>query len=233
MDNGTHQVVSGPAEEVHAFADQLGIGRRQRQAIASPAPPTTVPWWSRLWTNLQAVFDNIVVSPPAVPLVSNVTGKPVAAEQAMDGAYWRRHARSPVAFRQCVATLAADLGVDAVIELGPHAILGPLVSMNWPTSNVATAAPVVLQSVLRPAFDGSEPERADAFVSAVAGAYRAGLPVDFRGLFAGESRRKINIPGYPFQRQRFWTPAPQRRVCRGLSPPARRKARVAPGRGDV
>ena len=69
-----------------------------------------------------------------------------------------------------------------------------------------------------PSFDGSEPERADAFASAVAGAYRAALPVDFRGLFAGESRRRINIPGYPFQRRRFWTPAPQRRASEDSHP---------------
>ena len=77
---------------------------------------------------------------------------------------------------------------------------------------------MVLQSLLRPSFDGSEPERADAFVSAVSGAYKSGLPVDFRGLFSGEERRKINIPGYPFQRRRFWVPAPQRRVSEDSHP---------------
>ena len=46
---------------------------------------------------------------------------------------------------------------------------------------------------------------------AVAGAYEAGLPIDLTGLFAGEERRKISVPGYPFQRSRYWVAATQRR----------------------
>ena len=41
-------------------------------------------------------------------------------------------------------------------------------------------------------------------VEAVAAAYEAGTQVSFAGLFAGEERRRIAIPGYPFQRRRFW-----------------------------
>ena len=212
VDNGVHQVVSGPAEEVHTFTDQVesdGINVLRLR----PCPAYHSPLVEPALDELAAVFDGITVKEPFVPLVSNVTGQPVGAGERMDGAYWRQHARSPVQFRQCVDTLAADLGVDAVIELGPHAILGPLVSLNWPQGGGIADAPLVLQSILRPAFDGSEPERADAFVNAVAMAYRAGLPVNFRGLFAGEERRKINVPGYPFQRRRFWAPAPQRRAA--------------------
>ena len=217
VDNGAHQVISGPADEVHAFADQLesdGVNVRRLR----PSPAYHSPLVEPALDELEAVFKNVAVRQPSVALVSNVTGQPVEAERQMDGAYWRQHARTPVKFRQCVETLAADLGVDAVIELGPHAILGPLVSLNWPRGAEIVDAPLVLQSLLRPSFDGSEPERADAFVGAVATAYKAGLPVDLTGLFAGEARRKINIPGYPFQRRRFWVPAPQRRVSEDSHP---------------
>ena len=43
-----------------------------------------------------------------------------------------------------------------------------------------------------------------SYVEAVARAYETGLAIDFAGLFAGEQRRRISLPGYPFQRQRFW-----------------------------
>ena len=46
---------------------------------------------------------------------------------------------------------------------------------------------------------------------AIAGAYEAGLPVSLAGLFAGEARRRIALPGYPFQRRRHWAPASHRR----------------------
>ena len=204
VDNGTHQVVSGPAEEINAFVDKLEAEnvnvRRLRQSPAYHSPLV-----EPALNDLEAVFADIDVSAANVTLLSNLTGEAIGAEDRLDGAYWRRHARSPVAFRSSVESLA-ELGVDAVIELGPHSVLGPLVSLNWPG-----AAPVVLQSVLRPSQDGSEPERADAYVRGVAGAYEAGLPVDLEGLFAGEDRRKISVPGYQFQRRRYWVAATQRR----------------------
>ena len=209
VDNGTHQVVSGPAEEVHALADQLeAAGLNVRRLRPSPAYHS--PLVEPALDDLEAVFDSVPLSTPQTTFISNLTGAAVEANAKLDGTYWRKHARQPVAFRACIESLSA-LGVDAVIELGPHAVLGPLVSLNWPEDAPIGPSPVVLQSVLRPSWDGSEPERADAYVYAVAGAYEAGLPVDLEGLFAGEERRKVSVPGYAFQRLRYWVTATQRR----------------------
>ena len=208
VDNGTHQVVSGPAEEVHALADQLeAAGLNVRRLRPSPAYHS--PLVEPALDDLEAVFGSVPISTPETAFISNITGAAVDADARLDGAYWRRHARQPVAFRSCIESLAAQ-GIDAVIELGPHAILGPLVSLNWPEDAPSGPTPVVLQSVLRPSWDGSEPERADAYVYAVAGAYEAGLPVDLAGLFSGEERRKVSVPGYAFQRRRYWVTAGRR-----------------------
>ena len=174
VDNGTHQVVSGPAAEVHAFSDRMeeaGVNVRRLR----PSPAYHSPLVEPALDGLEAFFSDIAISSPTLPLVSNVTGKALESGEALDGSYWRRQAREPVAFRRSVETLAS-LGVDAVIEVGPHRVLGPLVSLNWPQIPGNIQAPVVLESLLRPSSDGSEPERADAFIQAVAGAYEAGLP---------------------------------------------------------
>ena len=209
VDNGTHQVVSGPAEEINAFVDEMEAASVNVRRLR-PSPAYHSPLVEPALDDLEAVFADMQVSTAEVTLLSNLTGDPIGADDRLDGAYWRRHARSPVAFRAGVETLA-ELSVDAVIELGPHSVLGPLVSLNWPQRPGGVASPVVLESVLRPSSDGSEPERADAYVRAVAGAYEAGLPVDLTGLFAGEERRKISVPGYAFQRRRYWVTATQRR----------------------
>ena len=209
VDNGTHQVVSGPAEEINAFVDKLEAENVNVRRLR-PSPAYHSPLVEPALDDLEAVFADLQVSAAEVTLLSNLTGAPIGADDRLDGAYWRRHARSPVAFRAGVETLA-ELSVDAVIELGPHSVLGPLVSLNWTQRAGGVASPVVLQSVLRPSSDGSEPERADAYMRAVAGAYEAGLPVDLTGLFAGEERRKISVPGYAFQRRRYWVTSTQRR----------------------
>ena len=43
-----------------------------------------------------------------------------------------------------------------------------------------------------------------AFAEVVAMAYEAGADISFAGLFAGETRRRISLPGYPFQRLSYW-----------------------------
>ena len=43
-----------------------------------------------------------------------------------------------------------------------------------------------------------------SFVAAAAKAYEEGLVVSFESLFAGEERRRISLPGYPFQRRSYW-----------------------------
>ncbi len=209
VDNGAHQVISGPAAQVHAFSDRMEEAGVKVRRLA-PSPAYHSPLVEPALDDLEAFFADVAVSSAGIPLVSNVTGRVVEPGMAMDGAYWRRQAGEPVAFRSSVETLAA-LGVDAVIELGPHAVLGPLVSVNWPQNPGNLEGPAVLVSLLRPSWDGSEPERADAFLQAVAGAYEGGLPVSFEGLFAGESRRRVALPGYPFQRRRHWVPKAGRR----------------------
>ena len=54
------------------------------------------------------------------------------------------------------------------------------------------------------AADEIDGEEGDGFLHAVKTAYEIGLPVSPGGLFAGESRRRRALPGYPFQRMSYW-----------------------------
>ena len=125
------------------------------------------------------------VSAPALALVGGVSG--VAVEGAPAPGYWRSQARDPVLFGRAVRTLA-ELGTTVVLEVGPHAVLGPMAALAWPGEG-----PAVLASQRR--GGGGD------FAAAVAGAYEAGLDIAFEGLFAGEHRRRIALPTYPFQKK--------------------------------
>jgi len=146
---------------------------------------------------LDAAFAGVATAPPSISLVNQVTGRVLGPGETLDGAHWRRQAGEPAAFGGCVETLA-ELGVDVIVEAGPDQVLGPQAAAAWPKSSDDAGAPVVLASLDRASANG------DTFLASVAQAYEAGLTPEFRGLFAGEERRRISLPGYPFQRRRFW-----------------------------
>ena len=140
-----------------------------------------------------------VAIPPSLAFVSSVTGRVMESGDALDEAYWQRQASESVAFDRCVETLA-ELDVQVVVEIGPDAVLGPKVAPAWPESADGAGMPVVLSSLGASQDD-------DGFTEAVAAAYEAGLAVSFAGLFAGETRSRISLPSYPFQRRRHWIEA--------------------------
>ncbi|WP_428273702.1 SDR family NAD(P)-dependent oxidoreductase [Candidatus Palauibacter sp.] len=208
-DNGAHQVISGPAADVDAILERLeAAGVRVARLRKSPAYHSAM--IEPALDDLEEALSQLAFAPPSLPFVSNLTGRVVGSDEALDAAYWRRQMRAPVAFRSCVETLAG-LGVDAVVEIGPHAVLGPMTTLAWPESAGTASPPAALSSLMRPGRNVSATEAEDAFFAAVAGAYEAGLPLRFDGLFAGESRRRISLPGYPFRRDRHWVDAPRRR----------------------
>ena len=147
---------------------------------------------------------DVQLSPPTLELVAGKTGRIAVADEVLEGAYWQRRSRAAAATDRSVATLA-ELGVGAVIEIGPQPMLTPNLAALWP-KNSASAPPAVLPGGIRSgAMDGD-----GAFARAVAAAYEAGLAISYSGLFAGESRSRVALPGYPFQRRRHWIGAPGR-----------------------
>ena len=92
-----------------------------------------------------------------------------------------------------------ELEVDAVVEIGPDAALGPAIRDAWPRA-AGRGVPSVVSSLRRPAAETDDV----GFAAAAAQAFEAGIPLRFEGLFAGEARRRVSLPGYPFQRRRFW-----------------------------
>ena len=130
---------------------------------------------------LEGACAGMSFSRPEVVMVSQTTGTILAADEALDGAYWRRQASAPAS--RALAGALAGLDAELILEIGPRPGPGPTPLREWSDA-------------------GARPDR--TFAESVAGAYEAGLPLSFAGLFAGEARRRISLPGYPFQRRRHW-----------------------------
>ena len=196
-DNGAHQVVSGPVEDIESIvarfesleirARRLNTAKAFHSALVDP-----------ILGGLEDALRGLEVKSPSLTFVSNLTGQAVESGMTLDVEYWKRHAREAVAFASGVRAMA-EQGVDVVVELGPHDILGTMATLAWPDS-----APTALASLRRPPRDGSSPDPETSFIDAVAAAYEAGLDISFDGLYAGEKRRRVSLPSYPFQRERYW-----------------------------
>ena len=90
-----------------------------------------------------------------------------------------------------------------------------------PATGDYSGDPALIASLAGGPEDASLPEPTEAFLKEVAAAYEAGLPVSFQGLFAGEKRRRISLPGYPFQRRSYWfRPLPRGSSRRDCQDPA-------------
>ena len=207
-DNGAHLMVSGPTADVEAIlerfeSEEVRVRRLEKSAGYHSAMVEPI------LDGIEALHSELTTTAPSLTLVSSMTGQVLEEGQAMDGAYWRRQARQPVEFRSCVETLA-DLGAEVVIEVGPGAVLGPMTVLAWP-GQAETTEPVVVSSMKRPSDRTPVPFDGCGFIDAVAGVHEAGVGVSFEGLFGGETRRRISLPGYPFQRQRHWVQTPKRR----------------------
>ncbi|MYF73442.1 MAG: SDR family NAD(P)-dependent oxidoreductase, partial [Gemmatimonadetes bacterium] len=203
--NGNHQVVSGPIAEIEEISKRF-----EQESIRVRRLNTAKAFHSALvepiLDELEASLNGVAIQPPSLTVVSNLTGRAVEPGQSQDGSYWRQHAREPVAFAQGVKTLS-DLGVDVVLEIGPRSVLAPMAASAWPES---PQTPAVLSSLSPPSDNAEKSGSTDGFAGSVAEAYQAGLPIRFAGLFAGETRRRISLPSYPFQRRHHWLEPPKR-----------------------
>ncbi|WP_199922082.1 polyketide synthase dehydratase domain-containing protein, partial [Kitasatospora aureofaciens] len=113
-----------------------------------------------------------------------------SAEELCSPEYWVRHVREAVRFADGMAALGAE-GITRFVELGPDGVLS------------AMGADCVEDAVFVPTLrkDRHEPEAA---VAALAQAHAYGVPVDWAAYFAGTGARRVDLPTYAFQHQRYW-----------------------------
>ncbi|MFE2282538.1 SDR family NAD(P)-dependent oxidoreductase [Streptomyces sp. NPDC059454] len=183
-------VVSGVAEDVEkvtaVFREQ---GRRTTALRVSHAFHS--PLMEPMLEEFRTVLERLSPRPPALPVVSNLTGALATADQLCSADYWVRHVREAVRFADGVHTLH-EQGVTRFLELGPDGVTSAMARETLPEHAVTVAAQ-------RRATPGET-----ALVDALARLHGHGVPVDWAAFFAGLGARRVALPTYAFQRRRFW-----------------------------
>ncbi|MFI5649266.1 type I polyketide synthase [Kitasatospora sp. NPDC051705] len=194
----TSTVVSGDLDAVREAESWGGQqGRRMRRLRVSHAFHS--PHMDAMLDDFRAVADRLSYSPPRIPVVSNVTGRPARDGELTDPAYWVRQVREPVRFHPGVRSLAAE-GTRTFLELGPDGILASMVPACL--AGLPSAGPVAAVPALR----RDRPEPATA-LAALARLHVRGTPVDWAALGGGPAGTPVDLPTYPFQRRRYWLDA--------------------------
>ncbi|HET8681007.1 MAG TPA: type I polyketide synthase, partial [Micromonosporaceae bacterium] len=197
-------VVSGDGEAVEQVARALrGTGHKTRRLRVSHAfhSPLVEP----MLDDFRAVASGLTFHPPRIPVVSNLTGAVADAAQLGDPHYWVRHARQPVRFLDGLRTLHAA-GVMRYLELGPDAVLTTMAQDCLVTGEQAERAERAEQ--VAPAFAAAMRKGQDevrTLLTALAAMHVDGGVVDFSGALSPGGRR-VPLPTYRFQRQRYWLP---------------------------
>ncbi|MEU1807268.1 beta-ketoacyl synthase N-terminal-like domain-containing protein, partial [Streptomyces sp. NPDC019937] len=191
--NGPSAVVvsgdEGAVERVMAVARERG--RRVSRLRVSHA------FHSPLMEPMLAEFAEIAASvtyrQPSLPAVSTVTGELVDEGDWATADYWVRQVRRPVRFHDALESATGTQSVSRLLEIGPDPVL---------TALAKAASDVTVVSALRK----GRPE-AETVLGAVAEVFVRGARVDWAAVFAGTGARRVDLPTYAFQRQRYWLEA--------------------------
>ncbi|MEU4774945.1 type I polyketide synthase, partial [Micromonospora sp. NPDC023644] len=185
-------VVSGAVDaldEVERVWRERGVRTRRLAVSHAFHSPLMEPMLARF----RAVLGKLTFAAPALPIVSNVTGALADAEEIRTADYWVRHVREAVRYADGVAALRAA-GVDTFLEVGPQSVLTAMAADILPGDDAALS--VAVQRKDRPEAQG--------LLAGLAELHVHGVAVDWQPWFADTGARRVDLPTYAFQHQRYW-----------------------------
>ncbi|WP_236076569.1 acyltransferase domain-containing protein, partial [Streptomyces coffeae] len=205
-------VISGPVELVDRIsATWAEKGRKTKTLTVSHAFHS--PLMDSILEPFTQAIEGLTYHPPAIPVLSNLTGEPADELIATPG-YWARHIRQPVLFHPAVTHIAPETGV--FLELGPDPVLASATQhtlQHTPEGEAATSragdaaadegpGPLVVATLTRKRPDGH------ALGHTLAQLHAHGHDVDWTGWFPADAApRTVHLPTYAFQRESYWLPA--------------------------
>jgi amino acid adenylation domain-containing protein len=187
--------VAGPIDAVEALAAELA-----RRGIEHRRLHTSHAFHSAMMEPVLGEFASrvrgVALKAPRIPYLSNLTGTWITAAEATDPAYWVRHLRETVRFAAGLTELLAD-PERVLLEVGPGRTLTTLARQSAGRSG----SHLLLSSLRRP-----QDQDADAalLLTTLGRLWLAGVEPDWAGFHGSERRRRVALPTYPFERQRYW-----------------------------
>lgn len=141
-------------------------------------------------------LSTIKFGKPAIPFISNMSGDWADPAEIATAAYWKNHLRQTVRFSDGIATLLKDENT-VFVEVGPGNALCSFVRSQLPPN-----APSVLLNSLRHVKE--EKDDQCHLLETLGKLWLTGIAPDWKAFHGDEQRKRIALPGYPFERKRYW-----------------------------
>ena len=223
--NGPEQtVVAGPVDDVARLRDRLAA-----DGITGSLLHISTAAHSHLVEPELARFEKCVagvsLAPPTIPWISDRTGLPVSAMEAVDPASWSDHLRHTVNFTDALAHVFAA-GDNVLLEVGPGRTLAGLARRH-----PGCGEHIAVASMPHVADEARE---SAVLLTAAGRLWQSGVRLDWAALHGDEQRLRVPLPTYPFQRVRLRVdaddiaaPAPEQAVAADTADPTEQAVAAA------
>jgi acyl transferase domain-containing protein/NADPH:quinone reductase-like Zn-dependent oxidoreductase/acyl carrier protein len=199
--NGPNSVVlSGDEDAVVELADtwerEVRKTKRLRVSHAFHSPRMDA-----MLEEFERIAATVNYREPTIALVSNLTGQGIGTAELCSASYWVRQVREPVRFADGVRWLGTR-GIRSFLELGPDGVLSAMTRECFSAEAGGESA-----IMATPALRGERPE-VEALLSSLAHTWVRGVELDWAKTLTGDEPRRVRLPTYAFQRERYWLDLP-------------------------
>lgn len=188
-------VVSGQTEDIAVLEQRLAqTGVTVRRLHTSHAFHSAM--MEPILPEYREALKKVTLRPPQIPCVSNLSGRFITPEEATDPEYWVKHLRQSVRFADGLTQLLAHPDW-ILLEVGPGRTLSTLANRHPGKEKT--------QEVLNSLPNADEQQAADEYIiTALGRLWLKGARINWNKFYRFEERRRVSLPTYPFERQRYW-----------------------------
>jgi amino acid adenylation domain-containing protein len=188
-------VASGPHEAIAKLQAEL-----EKDCITCKLLVTShafhSPMMEAIMEPYRKVVEGVKLSAPRIPIVSTVTAEWLKDDEATSPKYWSDHLRATVRFAQAVKFAWQDAD-RVMLEVGPRTTATTLARQQSTDNKKQAAVPSLGDS----AGNGNELTQ---LLKAVGGLWQSGVLIDWSKFYEAETRHRISLPTYAFERIRHW-----------------------------
>jgi phthiocerol/phenolphthiocerol synthesis type-I polyketide synthase E len=194
-------VVSGTEKKIEEFESVIrGYEKQKNKKIRTTILKTSHAFHSYQMDGAVVPFierfKSKILKGPSIPFISNVSGTWITDDEAKSPEYWGKQLRKPVRFSDGILKLMEN-PQKILIEVGPGSTLTIL-------ANYHVEEPVKTKVISTMRRQDQIEDDVVRFYFALGQCFCNGTNLNWKAFYRGENPRRISMPLYPFQRQRYW-----------------------------